>query len=513
MKNIAGKFINWVKNNRKEAIILGIILLVAAICRLYRIDQYMTFLGDEGRDAIIARRIFTELHPPLIGPGTSVGNLYLGPLYYYMMAPALLIANFSPVGPAVQIALLGVITVGFVWYVGRKWFNTTAGLIAAGLFAISPTVIYYSRSSWNPNIMPFFALLTIYSVWKFWHEGKCNWLIVTGLAFAAVLQSHYLGLLLAPTIFIFWLLTYFKSKKTKEVKVFIGKSLIGLVGFIALMSPLFFFDVRHNWMNAKSMYTFLAGSQTTVSVSPLTAIPKLPGVINLFSSSVVAAKNTTGAVVASIVLIGAIIWIFAANYLKKKSFKIPDQYWLIFSWIGFGILGFGLYKQSIYDHYFGFIFPVPFLLIGILITGLITSGKLLKWLGFALLVYLIIINLIANPLLKSPHRFLQGSVNASKTIEKYSGGKPFNLAIIADNNYEAGYEYFLLKDNYPVIDIDAQKPETITDQLFVVCELLPSNKCDPTHNPKAQVANFGWSKIEGVWNVDATVVYRLVHTK
>ena len=512
MEKIALNFKNWVKKNPWEFWILMIILAVSAFCRLYKIDQYMTFLGDEGRDAIIVRRIFTEFHPPLIGPGTSVGNLYLGPLYYYMMAPALLIANFSPVGPAVQIALLGVATVVFVWWVGRKWFDTTVGLVAAGLFAISPTVIIYSRSSWNPNIMPFFALLSIYSIWKVWREGKFNWLIVLGLSFAAVLQSHYLGLLLIPTIFIFWVLTFFKVRKTGVAKIFIKKSLVGLTGFIILMSPLFFFDLRHNWLNAKSMYTFLIASPTTVSLKPWTAIPKLPMVLNLVGSSVVAAKNTIGAIVASLAIVIGVIWMFALSYLRKKTFKIPGEYWLIFSWIGFGLVGFALYKQSIYDHYFGFMFPVPFLLIGALISAFMSGKKVLKWFGFALLAYLTAINLIANPLLKDPHRLLQGSIDASKTVEQNSGGKPFNLAVIADNNYEAGYEYFLLKDNYPVVEIDPQRPDTITDQLFVVCELLPSNKCDPTHNPKAQVANFGWSKIEGRWNVDATMVYKLVHS-
>ena len=388
----------------------------------------------------------------------------------------------------------------------------STGLIAAGLYAISPTVIIFSSSSWNPNIMPFFALLSIYSIWKVWHDAKFNWLIVLGVSFAFVLQSHYLGLLLTPTIFIFWLLAYFKFKKTGSVKIFIKKSFIGLTGFIILMSPLFFFDLRHNWMNAKSMYTFLLASPTTVSIKPWVAIPKLPGVLNLVSSSLIAAKNITGALIASALMIIGVIWVFTSNYLKRKTLKIPGQYWLILSWIGFGLIGLALYRKSIYDHYLGFIFPVPFLLIGILISTLSSAGRVWKWLGCAFLAYLIVINLMANPLLTSPHRLLQGSIDASKVIEQNSGGKPFNLAVIADNNYEAGYEYFLLRDNYPVVEIDAQKPDTITNQLFVVCELLPSNKCDPTHNPKAQVANFGWSKIEGEWSVDATMVYKLVHS-
>ncbi len=155
----------WIRNNRQETIALVLILLVGAFLRLYKIDQYMTFLGDEGRDVIIVRRLLVDGDLILIGPGTSIGNMYLGPLYYYMMAPALLLANFSPVGPAVQIALLGTATIFFVWYLARDWFGQLAALVASALYAIAPTIIVHSRFSWNPNIMPFFALLVIYSIW------------------------------------------------------------------------------------------------------------------------------------------------------------------------------------------------------------------------------------------------------------------------------------------------------------------------------------------------------------
>ncbi len=281
-----GKILGWIKNNKKEFLILIFILSIAAFCRLYRISDYMTFLGDEGRDVIIVRRLLVEGHPPLIGPGTSVGSMYLGPLYYYMMAPALLLANFSPVGPAVMIAVLGVITVAFIWWVGKKWFNKTAGLIAAGLYAISPIIIYYSRSSWNPNIMPFFALLSVYSVWKVWREGKYNWLIVTGISFAFVLQSHYLGLLLAPTLILFWILTFRNLRLIENWKLEIGnflkKSLYGFLIFLGLMSPLLIFDIRHNWMNSKALYAFLISKDPSVSINLYTIAPstsQLPSIL------------------------------------------------------------------------------------------------------------------------------------------------------------------------------------------------------------------------------------------
>src|SRR3990172_3076496 len=179
---------NWIKENPKEAAILALILLVGALLRLYKISQYMTFLGDEGRDVIIVRRLLVHGDFFLIGPGTSIGEMYLGPLYYYLMAPALFLAGFSPVGPALQIAILGIITIGMVYFIAREWFGKYAAQIAGALYAVAPTVIIYSRSSWNPNIMPFFALVSVYSIWNVWKKNQFGWLIILGIAYAFMLQ-------------------------------------------------------------------------------------------------------------------------------------------------------------------------------------------------------------------------------------------------------------------------------------------------------------------------------------
>jgi hypothetical protein len=48
--------------------------------------------------------------------------------------------------------------------------------------------------------------------------------------------------------------------------------------------------------------------------------------------------------------------------------------------------------------------------------------------------------------------------------------------------------------------------------LYVVCE-LPREKCDPIHNPKTEIANFGWSEIEKEWNVEGVILFKLVHTE
>lgn len=503
---------NWVRNNKVEFAILVVILVVGAFLRLYKIADYMTYLGDEGRDVIVVRRLLVYFDPILIGPGTSIGNMYLGPLYYYLIAPSLLLAGFSPVGPSVFVALVGVLTVFLVWKFGREWFPTslklrgTSGLIAAALYAISPTVIIFSRSSWNPNVMPFFSLLSIYSVWKVYSysakgfAGQGKWLIILGISYAFVLQSHYLGLLLAPVLFIFWFVS----------KVPIRYTLYAAAIFVFLMSPLVIFDARHGWRNYGAVRKFFTVRQETVSIKPWNAIPKFYPIFEKVNTSLLAAKNPVVGKWLTIGMTGIVMWLIL---FKKKSLIRNSSFVILAAWFAFALIGLGLYKQEIYDHYYGFFFPAPFLLLGVLIQDvyLITkkSGRILIVIG---LIYLAFLNFKESPLKYPPNQQLRRAKEVAQKISEESEGQEFNLAVIAERNYEAGYQYFLEMGGKKVVKIDAQLPSSVADQLFVVCE-MPKEKCDPTHSPKAEVANFGWSKIEKEYLVFGTTLFKLIHTK
>ncbi len=511
-KSIFDMFKLWGKMHnvtRREVWPLFIILLVGAFLRLYNIEGYMTFLGDEGRDVIIVRRLLVEGDPILIGPGTSIGNMYLGPLYYYMMALPLLLANFSPVGPAIQVALLGVATILMVWWLGREWFGKYAGIIAATLYSIAPTTIIFARSSWNPNIMPFFALIVIYSIWKIWHKHEHKWLIILGTAFAFMLQSHYLGLLIGPTIVLFLFLTLKDIwKNIDETKTFLKSSLIGYLVFVFLMSPLVIFDARHGWTNTSALTKFFGERQTTVSAKPWNAAPKMYPLFEKINTRLLAGTDKTAGKYITILMVAALAYLlYEWIFLKKKDFKKGD--YILISWMFFALIGLGLYKQEIYDHYYGFFFPVPFLIIGAISQRLMFKSKLLV---LFLVLVLIGVNLNNNPLKYNPNNQLKRSQVVADKILEESGGKPFNLSVLAERNYEDGYRYFLEVEGATVLHADQWDKSTISDTLFVVCE-MEKIKCDPTHSPKAEIANFGWSKIDKEWDIEGVTVYKLLHSK
>jgi glycosyltransferase involved in cell wall biosynthesis len=474
-----------------EFVALLLVLALSAFVRLSHIQNYMTFLGDEGRDMLVVRDIVLGRHFPAIGPGTSIGSMYLGPLYYYLITPSLWISHFSPVGPAVFVAIIGVLTGVLLWWVGRRWYGKNIALIVSLLYGLSPVVITYSRSSWNPNVMPFFALLSMYGIWNVWRQKNWNWLVITGISMAFVLNSHYLGLLLIPVILIFWLL----SAKDRP---FWTSSMIAVVAFVLLMSPLVFFDARHGWTNFRSVSTFFSNRQTTVNLKVYKAVPNLLPIYQDVTTSLITPENKQAGIFFT--------WLFmifiGLSFLKNHNPAKRDLLFVVV-WLASGLIGLGLYKQHIYVHYYGFLYPAVFLLLGFLLRFL--SG--FSWGKFAavvLIIWVLQMNVSKNPLLSESNNQLERTGIIADFINEKSEGQPFNLALVSKTNYDASYRYLLTLKNSPYRTIH----EKVTDQLFVICE---NTDCQPINHPLWEIASFGWAKVDRKWSFTwGTTLYRLV---
>lgn len=495
----------WVKANRFEALVILFILFTAAFLRLYRIDGYMTFLGDEGRDALIIKRILTTGDIPLIGPPTSVGNMYLGPLYYYMMTVPMTISWLNPVAAAVQVALIGTATVGLIYYLSREWFGKLAATSASVLYALSPVNIIYSKSSWNPNPAPFFALLFLLGFYKAFKTKNYLWFCFSGGAVAFAIQMHYLALILLPVGLVLWLYQVLEQKKTKKGKNLLSGTILAVVLFLLLMSPLFIFDLKHNFMNYRALTTLFTSQESTVSFNIFSVLGKYPSIyIDSLVGRYITGDNQTLKNIVSLLLF---LPLFTSIYLWKKGEKIKWGVFALYTWLFVGLSGLVLYKQSIYDHYLGFLNPAPFMLIGALTTSFEvfrkTDQKIVRNLFFILIVILSIGAIIRSPLLATPNNQLKRTQEITKRIIEKSEGKSFNFALIAEHNYDAAYQFYL--------DIYGHKPKELpfdkTDQLFVVCE---DKECKPVGHPKYEIAAFGWTKIEYEEEFNGVKIYKLI---
>jgi len=502
---------SYIKKHKWELIILLLILSLAFALRIYKISDYMIFLGDEGRDATIVRRLLVDKDLIFVGPGTSVGNMYLGPLYYYMMAPALLLANYSPVGPSIMIAIIGVVSIFLLWKVTYEWFGIHVAIIVSLLYTLSPVVIIYSRFSWNPNIMPFFSLLMIYSLWNVWHKGKWGYLLILGLSFSAMLQSHYLGLTLLPFILFFIFSSFIRHLRSKNIIKGVLSLSAGMILFLVFISPIILFDAKYDWRNIKAMVELFSGSGG-VSFNPIDFLSKIPQVYILMNQRLLTAMNKGFGIWLTYFILFAfgIILIFLREKYDRKKY---DLYYFLFSLLAISLIGLSFYRFEIYDHYMGFVFYLPFIIFGLILDRFTDIFKKYKLPVFYFIgAFVLIPNIINSPVLESPNKQLQKSRNISEKIRQESLGEKFNMAVLAEKNYEGAYQYYLELWNLPISYIDPQRhDETVGKYLFVVCEFPDKEICHPTSNPKTEVANFGWSKVDDYWDLEGVRLFRLVH--
>ncbi len=501
--------------NKLPLILLILILGLAAFLRLWAIGDYMEFLGDEGRDAIIARGILHGTFT-LLGPRSSAGDFFMGPFYYYLIAPFLWIANYNPVGPAIMVALVSLATVFLIYITGKKFFGKIAALAAATLYAASPLVLAYSHSSWNPNILPFFSLLTMFIVHLTITRNKSwKYYLLIGILIGLCLQLHYLSLFLAIIIAIY----IFLSSPKKTITI-LKKYLSLAIGAIISLSPLILFEMRHGFLNTKGIINFIFDDTLTPSVKTnffqtisqvffqifARLIMNFPAPSNPLHVTNPQLLSIWG-VLSMLIATASIIILFKH---KNKSVSLLLSLWLFVS-----VLLLGLYKKEIHDYLLAFIFPLPFLLTGNLISYIYHHPKkqiLFRLLSLLLFSGILTIYYLDIPFRYEPNRQRDQIKSIAQFIIDKSNKKPYNFALLSKGNSDYAYRYYLEILGHPPVILDNlendPKRKTVTSQLLIVCE---DTNCNPIGNPFQDVAAFGRGDITNVWNFSVVKVYHLVH--
>lgn len=484
----------------------------------------MTFLGDEGRDALVALGIL-QGHLTLLGPRASAGNFFTGPIYYYMMAPFLWLFRLDPVGPAVMVGLFGIATVWLIYIVGKDFFDKKTGIIAAALYSVSPLVITYSHSSWNPNTVPFFSLLTLYLLYKAVTKVRSwKYYLLVGFLLGICIQLHYISLFLAVIVAVsLFLMHWFLNNKILIVPL-IKYYLEILAGFLIGFSPFIAFEVRHGFPNTKTIIQFITSDTTSQSYATYSVFyqPITDVFFRLFGRLVFNYPSPDLYRVYSLIylqLFGLVILIFAiASIIVLLRNKNKFVVILLSAWLVLGVGLFGLYKKPIYDYYMVFMFPLPFFLIGNLVGKAFDLKKRNFPYGFILggILFIVVFgyNLYFQPFQYAPNNQKGQTEKIAKFIIAQTNNQPFNFALLStgSGNSDYAYVYYLTILGHPPVTINPPsvdpKRTSVTNQLMMVCEY---QNCKPLGNPLWEIAGFGQAAVWKSWNVSVVKVFKLVH--
>ncbi len=374
---------------KKTKLIFFLILLVGSFLRLYRLPDTMQFLGDQGRDALIARAILFDHDPAFIGPVTSVGNMYLGPFYYYFMVFPLMLSYPSPVGPAYAVALVGIVTLALLFILGKQMIGKRAALIAMGLYAISPIIIANVRFSWNPNIVPFFSLLLIWGLWKTLRGMQKYWILV-GLCAAILFQLHYIALIELGLAGLVWIYEMYRSVRQKKIDPdMLSSTLIAIAIFAVSLIPLFLFDLKHDWLNTKAFIQFFRPSVSSERhfrlLSDYSGIAE--SIVSMSARVIVEFFGIVAKTIGQKITIVALFVYFAAKiFFHKENRQRREAILLLLFVFVVSILFLSLYSSSVFDHYLGFVFPIAFLVLGLVFSTASRSIFMMPLVAITLIV-------------------------------------------------------------------------------------------------------------------------------
>jgi len=462
-----------IKQHPLRSLLLFCIVVVASYFRLWELPQTVHFMGDQGRDALVVSRIFTDADLVFVGPVTSIGNMYLGPFYYYFMLPFLWLTYPSPLGPVYAVALVNIATIFLLYFWGRMLVGERGGLIAAGLMAFSTMSIALSRFSWNPNIVPFFSLAMVVATYQAWKKDPRYWSVVA-VCFGILLQLHYVTLLAAAAAGVIWFWQLLSLKKDPaRHKVLIKATIIGLGIWLLMLTPLFLFDMKHNWLNAHALgkiifkeESFIRNDTTlikTIKVDALNIVQRTKYII--LDSSVVESKGFSPFII--VILLVIFLWQFRLSFKKKK---LPRGPLVIGVYLTIGILGLSFYQHDVYDHYIAYLFPVVFLFLGFCLDKLFSLPKIgwlivatiLGWYGYANLKHLVF---------KSSGPSQTGlRLTASSIHQRVTPNEPYAIVLLSESKdlYGMNYRYFLSTDQSKR-PVDPEHNNQ-ADKLFIINE-------------------------------------------
>ncbi|NCN03695.1 MAG: glycosyltransferase family 39 protein [Candidatus Pacebacteria bacterium] len=486
--------------------LLIMILIVGAFLRLYNIPGSMMFLGDQGRDAIIVKRIFTDLDPVFIGPVTSVGNMYLGPGYYYFMLPWLWLSYPSPVGPAYAVAILGTITVFLMYYLGKELVGKKAAIIGTAFFALSSTVVNNTRFSWNPNPAPLVSLLMIFFTYQAWKKNPKYWILVS-LFFSILIQLHYLTLLSATGAGIFWLISVFeKRKKIKDLKPFLISTLLAFILFISSLTPILLFDMKHDYLNAKAFSEMITGQDNFKQNVDIPLIEKATtiakethgrGMHILFEISIGKQRElNTLLLVFTLIIITALI-------INHEKFKLKDDDFqgeaVIIVYLLTGIVGTSFYGHTVFDHYIAYLFPVSFLTFGIVIAAISSKSFIAKVISMIFFFYFVLFNFNRYNLKTQSWSIFDVKRTSESILEKVREGEKYNIVLLSETGDIDGqsYRYFLETSNKPPVPTEKRGE---VETLIIINEDQKIDKV--TDSPIYEIVVFPNKDIKEVYNID-----------
>lgn len=210
---------------------LAATLIVAGFFRLWELSSLAPGLGQD--EAQIAMRALAFSQHPGLDLFTEAHSLGSS-VFISLQAIFVQIFGSTPFGIRVFPALLGVLSVWFVFLWLDNWFNRRIGLIGALLYAVTPWVVTASRLGDESGIILTIIPLTLWLLTRALQTNSSWRYMLAGVVLGLGLTNELGGYVLAASAL---LMAAYLSVRRREFIKFSAKGLgMGLLGLLMVVS-------------------------------------------------------------------------------------------------------------------------------------------------------------------------------------------------------------------------------------------------------------------------------------
>lgn len=401
---------------------------------------------DQGRDFLAAKSIVVDHKMTLIGSEWGAGSagltgLFHGPGYFYLLSLAFLLFGGDPYGGVVVMLVLGLVTIAFSFYVGKKMFGVLGGYILALLVALSPPLIAQSRFFWNTYPSSPLILLVFYFIFRSTSKRR-NVDLFLAAFFSGFIYNFQTGIAipLALTFFLYSVLIL-RLRKLRQY-------LVLLAGYGLAFMPFILFEFRHNFQGARGLATYLFVHEKT-DITPLFMQRMLSDHLGsfLYNLSDSFPKTSLPWWVIGVIIFFPVIYFWfkeknsALRIFLVYLFCLPLVTFLVFSPLRNSVYPYYLYSLTfVYLFFFAFVFS----------RALNSRNPFVLSIYSVLLVWFLVVGVIsAHFTYQSDVKDyggdakIKGKIDAIDYIYSDAKVRDFNLLVFAPPIYTYPYDYIL----------------------------------------------------------------------
>lgn len=347
---------------QKPLFILLLIVLLGFFFRVYKMEIFYPWGHDQDLFAWIAKDIVIDGHLRLIGQETSITGIFIGPLFYYLIAISFAIFNMNPLSASIITLIVSIFTIISIYWVFTQFFGNRVGLIGSFLYAISPGVVLGDR--WVVPTQP----TILWATWYFYVlllilKGNMQILIPLSILIGLIWHIH---IAFIPLLILLPIAVLLSDKKNRQLKYSLKTLVVSVLILLILTAPFFAFEIRHNFQQTRGLI-----KATYQDREDLTGVKRLIKVINSGGRSMAEEfvfSNTTMKIDPLLINSLPFLLLIGIFYLWYRGSLTKGQFVLFICWFLVVFLGQFLSKRTITEYYFSNIFVILFLTLAIILN-------------------------------------------------------------------------------------------------------------------------------------------------